>query len=183
MIPLNIADGSLICMGKGNFDWNNSAPDGAGRALSRMQAKDKLTMQEYKKKFPQMPAVKFIKLGEYITAPTRFSQNIGYRRLSDDIHKSILDFHCKINHPDSDYKKIWYWLEQSYADFIPEIININLNTFSGIITWNGCREYHNIYYDKSESLKIENSFYQKFGDWYTKNLDFENGRFFAASKC
>lgn len=50
LIPLNMADGSLICIGKGNSDWNSSAPHGAGRALSRMQAKDKLTMQEYKNK-------------------------------------------------------------------------------------------------------------------------------------
>ena len=49
LIPLNMADGSLICVGKGNTDWNNSAPHGAGRALSRTQAKDQLTMKEYKK--------------------------------------------------------------------------------------------------------------------------------------
>ena len=44
-----MADGSLICIGKGHSDWNNSVPHGAGRALSRTQAKDKLTMQEYKR--------------------------------------------------------------------------------------------------------------------------------------
>ena len=49
LIPLNMADGSLICIGKGNHDWNNSAPHGAGRALSRTQAKDKLNMTEYKR--------------------------------------------------------------------------------------------------------------------------------------
>lgn len=49
LIPLNMADGSLICIGKGNSDWNNSAPHGAGRALSRTQAKDKLSMKDYKK--------------------------------------------------------------------------------------------------------------------------------------
>lgn len=48
LIPLNMADGSLICIGKGNSDWNNSAPHGAGRALSRTRAKDQLTMKEYK---------------------------------------------------------------------------------------------------------------------------------------
>ena len=48
LIPLNMADGSLICVGKGNSDWNNSAPHGAGRALSRTRAKDQLTMKEYK---------------------------------------------------------------------------------------------------------------------------------------
>ena len=48
LIPLNMAEGSLICIGKGNSDWNCSAPHGAGRALSRIQAKEKLTMKDYK---------------------------------------------------------------------------------------------------------------------------------------
>lgn len=48
LIPLNMADGSLICIGNANTDWNNSAPHGAGRTLSRTQAKDKLNMTEYK---------------------------------------------------------------------------------------------------------------------------------------
>lgn len=50
LIPLNMADGSLICVGKGNEDWNNSAPHGAGRILSRSEAKNQLNMQEYKEK-------------------------------------------------------------------------------------------------------------------------------------
>ena len=50
LIPLNMADGSLICIGKGNSYWNNSAPHGAGRALSRTQAKDQLTMKDYKER-------------------------------------------------------------------------------------------------------------------------------------
>ena len=50
LIPLNMADGSLIAVGKGNVDWNNSAPHGAGRLLSRTQAKDTLTMKEYKQR-------------------------------------------------------------------------------------------------------------------------------------
>ena len=48
LIPLNMADGSLICIGKGNPDWNNSAPHGAGRALSRTLAKEQLSMKDYK---------------------------------------------------------------------------------------------------------------------------------------
>ncbi|MBQ9245714.1 RtcB family protein [bacterium] len=48
LIPLNMADGSIIAVGKGNEDWNNSAPHGAGRLLSRTQAKDTLLMSEYK---------------------------------------------------------------------------------------------------------------------------------------
>ncbi len=48
LIPLNMADGSLICIGKGNEDWNNSAPHGAGRLTTRTKAKETLTMEEYK---------------------------------------------------------------------------------------------------------------------------------------
>lgn len=48
LIPINMRDGSLICVGKGNEDWNCSAPHGAGRLLSRTDAKDKLSMDEYK---------------------------------------------------------------------------------------------------------------------------------------
>ena len=48
-IPLNMRDGTLICKGKGNLDWNNSAPHGAGRMLSRSQAKRKLSLDTFKK--------------------------------------------------------------------------------------------------------------------------------------
>ena len=47
IIPLNMRDGSLICIGKGNSDWNNSAPHGAGRVLSRTQAYEKITMEDF----------------------------------------------------------------------------------------------------------------------------------------
>lgn len=47
LIPINMRDGSLICIGKGNAEWNFSAPHGAGRIMSRKDAFEKLTMQEY----------------------------------------------------------------------------------------------------------------------------------------
>lgn len=47
IIPMNMRDGSLICVGKGNADWNYSAPHGAGRILSRSKAKDTISMTEY----------------------------------------------------------------------------------------------------------------------------------------
>lgn len=47
LIPINMRDGSLICIGKGNEDWNFSAPHGAGRLYSRMSAKDKFTVEEF----------------------------------------------------------------------------------------------------------------------------------------
>lgn len=49
LIPINMRDGSLICTGKGNPDWNFSAPHGAGRLMSRSQAKQSFTVSEYKK--------------------------------------------------------------------------------------------------------------------------------------
>ena len=49
LVPINMRDGSLICMGKGNEDWNCSAPHGAGRLMSRSAAFERLTMAEYEK--------------------------------------------------------------------------------------------------------------------------------------
>ncbi len=48
LIPINMRDGSLICTGKGNPDWNCSAPHGAGRVLSRGEAKATLTLSEFR---------------------------------------------------------------------------------------------------------------------------------------
>lgn len=47
IIPLNMRDGSIIAIGKGNEDWNYSAPHGAGRILSRRAAKKQLSMDEF----------------------------------------------------------------------------------------------------------------------------------------
>ena len=47
IIPLNMRDGSLLCTGRGNADWNCSAPHGAGRVLSRTQAYKQISMQDF----------------------------------------------------------------------------------------------------------------------------------------
>ena len=49
LIPINMAYGSFIVSGKGNKDWNNSAPHGAGRLFSRTKAKEILTMEVFRK--------------------------------------------------------------------------------------------------------------------------------------
>ena len=49
IIPINMRDGSIIAVGKGNNDWNNSAPHGAGRIMSRMKAKETFNLDEFKK--------------------------------------------------------------------------------------------------------------------------------------
>jgi RNA-splicing ligase RtcB len=49
VIPLNMKDGSLIAKGKGNPEWNFSAPHGAGRRLSRNQARKQLDLEAFRK--------------------------------------------------------------------------------------------------------------------------------------
>lgn len=49
LIPINMRDGSLICTGLGNEDWNRSAPHGAGRLMSRAEAKQSFTVSAFKK--------------------------------------------------------------------------------------------------------------------------------------
>jgi len=48
LIPINMKDGSILALGKGNEEWNNSAPHGAGRIMSRRSAREKLSMEEYR---------------------------------------------------------------------------------------------------------------------------------------
>ena len=48
LIPINMRDGSVLAVGKGNPEWNYSAPHGAGRLMSRTKAKANLSMDEYR---------------------------------------------------------------------------------------------------------------------------------------
>lgn len=48
LIPINMKDGSILAIGKGNPEWNYSAPHGAGRIMSRTKAKNELNLDEYK---------------------------------------------------------------------------------------------------------------------------------------
>ena len=49
LIPINMRDGSLLCVGRGNEDWNCSVPHGAGRLMSRADARQSFTVSEFKK--------------------------------------------------------------------------------------------------------------------------------------
>ena len=49
LIPINMRDGSVLAIGKGNPDWNYSAPHGAGRIMSRTAAKERLNLDEYRR--------------------------------------------------------------------------------------------------------------------------------------
>lgn len=49
LIPINMRDGSILAVGKGNPEWNDSAPHGAGRIMSRTRARNELDLEAYKK--------------------------------------------------------------------------------------------------------------------------------------
>lgn len=49
MIPMNMRDGCLLCVGKGNISWNCSAPHDAGRLMSRTDSRQSFTLSQYKK--------------------------------------------------------------------------------------------------------------------------------------
>ncbi len=54
IIPMNMRDGSLICIGKENPDWNDSAPHGAGRLMFRKKAKEAIPMTEFEKSMSEV---------------------------------------------------------------------------------------------------------------------------------
>ena len=76
LIPINMRDGSLICTGKGNSEWNFSAPHGAGRLMSRGDAKASFTVSQYKKEME----------GIYTTSVSRSTLDecpMAYKRMED----------------------------------------------------------------------------------------------------
>ncbi len=54
LIPINMRDGSILAEGLGNPDWNNSAPHGAGRVMSRTKARETLDLQAYRESMSQV---------------------------------------------------------------------------------------------------------------------------------
>lgn len=78
LIPINMRDGSVLAVGKGNPDWNFSAPHGAGRVLSRTAAKSQLNLEEYKREMS----------GVYTTSVNEATLDeapMAYKRLEDII--------------------------------------------------------------------------------------------------
>ncbi len=86
LIPINMRDGSILAIGKGNPEWNFSAPHGAGRIMSRSNAFKELTMEEYKKTME----------GVYTTSVNESTLDeapMAYKRLDDiiDVIKESVD--------------------------------------------------------------------------------------------
>ena len=78
LVPINMRDGSVLAVGKGNPEWNYSAPHGAGRIMSRTAAKEQLDMEEYKREMA----------GVYTTSVNEATLDeapMAYKSLSDII--------------------------------------------------------------------------------------------------
>lgn len=86
LIPINMRDGSVLAVGKGNLEWNYSAPHGAGRLMSRTAAKNNLSLDEYKE---MMKGVYSTSINEN----TLDEAPMAYKRLEDiiDVIKESVD--------------------------------------------------------------------------------------------
>lgn len=87
LIPINMKDGSLICVGKGRKELNESAPHGAGRVMSRSQALKTLSMDEFREKMKGVYSTS-------VTETTLDESPMAYKTL-DDIAGNITQT-CKI---------------------------------------------------------------------------------------
>lgn len=85
IIPLNMRDGSLVCIGKGNEDWNYSAPHGAGRIMSRSQAFKEISLEDFKKSMRDV-------YSETVTEYTKDESPMVYKskgEIMDNIKNSV----------------------------------------------------------------------------------------------
>ncbi len=79
VVPINMKDGTLICRGRGNSDWNYTAPHGSGRVLRRSQAKETITLDEFK---AEMEGVFTTSVNE----STIDESPMAYRRVDEILH-------------------------------------------------------------------------------------------------
>lgn len=97
LIPMNMRDGSLLCIGKGNEDWNCSAPHGAGRLMSRKKAKESITLGEYRESMAGIKST-CINFGTLDEAPAAYKpmseivKLIGPTCSVDEVIKPIYNF-------------------------------------------------------------------------------------------
>ena len=79
IVPINMRDGSLICEGLGNEDWNYSSPHGAGRVMSRGQAFKNISMEDYKQSMEGI-------YSSTVTEGTKDESPFAYKTMEDIIN-------------------------------------------------------------------------------------------------
>lgn len=88
IIPFNSRDGSVIAEGKGNEDWNFSAPHGAGRTMSRTQAKKQIDFKDYQKMMSDVYSSS-VNRGTLDEAPTAYNSQEEILALAEDTIKNV----------------------------------------------------------------------------------------------
>ncbi|MCD7879538.1 MAG: RtcB family protein [Candidatus Gastranaerophilales bacterium] len=88
LIPINMAYGSFIALGKGNSEWNNSGPHGAGRIFSRTKAKEVLSMQDYQQSMKDIHSC-CISTGTLDEAPMAYKNGDEIKELIEPTAKII----------------------------------------------------------------------------------------------
>ena len=88
LIPINMRDGSILCKGKGNEQWNYSAPHGAGRVFSRKKAKEVLSLEEFER---SMEGIYTTSINEYTLdeAPMAYKSMDEILKYLDETVKDI----------------------------------------------------------------------------------------------
>ena len=76
LVPINMKDGSLLCIGKGNDEWNYTAPHGSGRIVKRSDVREQFTLEEYRK---EMEGIFSTSVGE----STLDESPMAYRRIEE----------------------------------------------------------------------------------------------------
>ena len=100
LIPINMRDGSIIAVGKGNNDWNCSAPHGAGRIMSRMKAKETFKLDEFKESMKGVYSTSIVEEtideAPFVYKPMQeIIDNIGETAEIEKIIKPIYNFKAK----------------------------------------------------------------------------------------
>lgn len=85
LVPINMRDGSILCKGKGNPDWNYSAPHGAGRIMSRRKAQETLSLADYKN---EMKNIYTTSVNKYTLDEAPMSYK-PMKEIVDNIHDTV----------------------------------------------------------------------------------------------
>ena len=112
IIPINMRDGSIIAVGKGNEDWNFSAPHGAGRIMSRNEAKRKLSLDEFRKTMKNVftTSVSSYTLDESPDVYKPMEEIITYIQDTVEIVDIIIPLIIETTHAESIYSSISFFV-------------------------------------------------------------------------
>ncbi len=123
LIPINMRDGSILALGKGNPEWNYSAPHGAGRLMSRSKAKETLSMDAYKE---AMKGIYTTSVNESTLDESPFAYKSLKDTLSMDAYKEAMKgiYTTSVNESTLDESPFAYKSLKDMIDVIKDSVDI-----------------------------------------------------------